>query len=91
MDFDKIKGAAADAAAKAKDVASGATDSAKTAASGVGDKLSGVKDVLKDEEKTDAFLDKAADTVNKATGGKIADQVEKVRDFADDRLGDELK
>lgn len=47
--------------------------------------------MLKDEKKTDAILDKAADAVNKTTGGKFADKVEKVRDFADDKLGDEMK
>ena len=102
MDFEKMKDAAADAvgkakdfatdaADKAKDLASGGVEGAKDAAAGVGDKLGGIKDALKDEEKTDAVLDKAADAVNKVTGGKVADHVEKARQFADDRLGDEAK
>src|SRR5690625_4258552 len=101
-DLDKLKNAANDAVSmaenvassavnKAKDVAGDATDSAKDAAAGVGEKLERIKGALKDEEKTDAALDKAADAVNKVTGGKIADQVEKVRQFADDRLGEDLK
>lgn len=91
MDLDKLKGAAANAVDSAKKAASSAADSTKDAGSGLGDKLSGVTDVLKDEKKTDAILDKAADAVNKTTGGKFADKVEKVRDFADDKLGDEMK
>lgn len=62
---------------KFKDAAAGAVDSAKN--------------LLKDVEKTDAALDKAAEAANKATGDKHADKVAQARDFADDRIGDERK
>lgn len=63
-------------------------DKIKDAAAGSLDKA---KDALTDEAKTDAALDKAADAVNKVTGGRFADHVETARDFADDRLGDQRK
>ena len=49
------------------------------------------KDMLNDEQKTDQLLDAAADTANKATGEKFADQVKQGRDFLDGKLGDESK
>ena len=47
------------------------------------------REMMGDEEKTDAALDKAADLANKATGGKYADKVETARAEADKRLGTE--
>lgn len=84
MDMDKIKRSAEDAVDKAKDTASDSADSIR-------DKVDDAKDYLRDEERTDSTLDKARDAVNKATGGRFAEHVEKARDFADDRLGDERK
>ncbi|MDO5722565.1 MAG: antitoxin [Actinomycetaceae bacterium] len=47
------------------------------------------QEVLGDEQKTDAVLDKAAELANKATGGKHADKVETARAEADKRIGEE--
>lgn len=44
---------------------------------------------LKDEEKTDAALDKAAAAAKKATGGKFDDKIDSARDSADKKLGSE--
>ena len=48
-----------------------------------------VKDVLGNEEQTDAALDKAEQLVNEKTDGKYAGQVEQGRDFVDGKVGDE--
>lgn len=44
---------------------------------------------FKDEEKTDAALDKAAAAAKKATGGKFDDKIDSARDSADKKLGSE--
>lgn len=46
-------------------------------------------EALKNEEKTDDALDRAADFANEKTGGKHSDKVQQGRDFLDRKLGDE--
>ncbi|WP_022868644.1 Rv0909 family putative TA system antitoxin [Schaalia vaccimaxillae] len=45
--------------------------------------------LLKDEAKTDAVLDAAADAAKKATGGKYDDKIVSVRDAIDGKVGEE--
>lgn len=47
------------------------------------------KDALNNEENTDKVLDKAEQLGKDKLGEDKADQVKKVRDMADERLGDE--
>lgn len=47
------------------------------------------KDLVSDEEKSDAVLDKAEGLASKATGGKFDDKIRSARDAADERIGDE--
>ena len=50
------------------------------------------KDALnsdKGEQGSDSALDKAARFVDEKTGGKHTDQIQKARDAADDRIGNE--
>lgn len=57
---------------------------------GLGDFADQAKDALKSEQAeaiSDNLLDGAADLVNKATGGKFAEQVKSVRDEADKHIG----
>lgn len=53
------------------------------------DALGKVTDQLKDEDKTDAVLDKAADAAKKATGGRFEDKIDEARDALDKKLGTE--
>ena len=46
------------------------------------------KDVLADEQKTDAVLDQARDFANEKTGGKFEDQINQARDAADKHVGE---
>lgn len=39
------------------------------------------------EENTEGILDKVADAVKQATGGKFDDRIDVARDVADDKLG----
>lgn len=50
------------------------------------DKIAGF---FKDEEKTDAVLNKAADAAKKLSGGKFDDKIDATRDAADKKLGSE--
>ena len=59
---------------------------------GLDDLTDKAKDALnsdKGEKISDQGLDKAAGAANKATGGKFDDQVNKGRDAADGKLGNE--
>lgn len=59
---------------------------------GLDDLTNKAKDAMnsdKGEEITDQGLDKASDAANNVTGGKFEDQINKVRDGADDKLGNE--
>lgn len=47
------------------------------------------REIMGDEAKTDAALDKAAELANKATGAKYADKVETARAEMDKHLGAE--
>lgn len=47
------------------------------------------KDALNNEENTDKVLDKAEQLGKDKLGEDKADQVKKVRDMADERLGDQ--
>lgn len=47
-----------------------------------------IKGMFGDEKKSDDLLDKAADAAKKATGGKFDEHIDKVRDVADEHLGD---
>lgn len=51
--------------------------------------VDGVTSSLKDEQKSDELLDKAADFVNEKTDSKHADKVAQARDFLDSKIGDE--
>jgi MT0933-like antitoxin protein len=56
----------------------------------LGDLGKKAKDFLDSEEgekKSDAVLDKAAGFLDQRTGGKHAEQIEKGRDLADERIG----
>ena len=48
-----------------------------------------VTKVFKDEKTSDDILDKAANAAKKATGGKVDDKIDKVRDAIDKKVGDE--
>lgn len=59
---------------------------------GLDDLTNKAKDALssdKGEEISDQGLDKASDAANNVTGGKFEDQINKGRDGADDKLGNE--
>ena len=45
------------------------------------------KEFMSDEQRSDSVLDKAAQAVDKATGGKHTDQIRQAREAADDKLG----
>lgn len=47
------------------------------------------QETLKDEAKTDKFLDMAAGAASKATKGKYDDKIRTARDAADKKLGSE--
>ena len=40
------------------------------------------------DEQVDGAIEKAGDLVDKQTGGKYADQVDKAQDFAEEKTGD---
>lgn len=50
-----------------------------------------VKDVLGNEEQTDAGLDKAAEIATEKLGAEHADKIQQGRDMADGKVGDELQ
>jgi hypothetical protein len=59
---------------------------------GLDDLTNKAKDAMnsdKGEQISDQGLDKAADAANNVTGGKFEDQINKGRDSADDKLGNE--
>lgn len=59
---------------------------------GLGDFADKAKDALhsdKAEGASDKAFDKGSDKLNDATGGKFKDQVDKGRDVADKKVGDE--
>lgn len=49
-----------------------------------------VSEVLGNESQTDAGLDKVAELVSEMTGGQHDDKIAQAREFADNKLGDEM-
>ncbi len=68
-------------------------DDLKKSAEGMVDKAKEVfeehRDDLKDEEKTDALLDRAAGAAKGLTGGKFDEKIDQAREAADRKLGEE--
>lgn len=56
---------------------------------GIGDKAKDALSSDKGEQGSDAALDRASDLADDKTGGKHADKVDKARDAADKKVGNE--
>ena len=56
---------------------------------GIGDKAKDALGSEKGEKGSDAALDRASDMADDKTGGKHADKVDKARDAADKKVGNE--
>ncbi|HLS74516.1 MAG TPA: antitoxin [Actinomycetaceae bacterium] len=56
---------------------------------GIGDKAKDALSSDKGEQGSDAALDRASDLADDKTGGKHTDKVDKARDAADKKVGNE--